>query len=367
MKKYVMLFTFTAMIAVWLMVVPLLSAMSVREVTGIKAVSTALSSFVNCTGSVVAARQQTVDYGYAIKPSKLYVKVGDTVAAGQKLMDIDQEGTLDAFHALSSVQDGGQTPSTDYTGSDASLSGYTGTSDLSGLLSQYGVSDTASSSDSQNDDTVDENTSVPSQEIPHSVCSDISGIVTQVNADENSFTQPAAPLIVISDLSSIQIKAQVDESMIAKVRVGQSAVISGLALNKNYSGKVAQIYPAARTILTDQGKETVVDIILSVDNAGSDLKPGLNTNIEIHSAQNNKAIVLPYSAVGEDNANVKYVYIADRGRAIRKNIITGNEYADTVEIVGGIKAGDTVISNPSSVSKNGIPIKLKNTNGEKHG
>ena len=348
MKKYVMLFTFTANIAVWLMIAPLLSAMSVTEASGLKASYAVIVSMVDCKGSVIASHQQTVEYGYSVEPKEVYVKVGDTVQAGQKLMDIDKEDTLDAFNMLSSINGGGSN-----AGQTAAAN------DTSGLLSQYyGSSDTASESDQTSEDQ----SSVPVQDIPDNVCSDISGVVTQVNADDGSFTQPTVPLIVISDLSSIQIKAQVDESMLSKVHVGQGAGISGTALNKNYSGKVAQIYPTAYTILTDSGKKTVVDIIISVDNAGSDLKPGLNTNIEIHSAQNNKAIMLPYSAVGEDNANVQYVYIAAGGRAIRKNIVTGNEYADTVEIVGGIKAGDMVITNLSAVSKNGMLIRLKNTN-----
>ena len=106
-KKYVMLITFTATIFIWLLVTPMISAMSVTEVTGIKAEYTGVNNYVECTGAVTAENGQTISYGYALKPEKIYVKVGDSVKAGDKLMDIDQADTLDAFRSLNSESNAG--------------------------------------------------------------------------------------------------------------------------------------------------------------------------------------------------------------------------------------------------------------------
>ena len=201
---------------------------------------------------------------------------------------------------------------------------------------------------------------IPATAIPAAVYADVSGVVTQVNADEGVFSQPAAALIVISDINSVQIDAQVDESEISKVCAGQSADVSGDGFEKIYGAKITQVYPTARTVLTDAGKKTVVDILLSIDKADSSLLPGLNAQVKINVSQNKKAILLPYSAVGEDNANIMYVYVMKNGRAVRKNITVGSEYSDTVEITGGIQQGDTVIAEQSRISKNGIPVRLKN-------
>jgi multidrug efflux pump subunit AcrA (membrane-fusion protein) len=305
-----------------------------------------------------------VDFGISVKPDKVYVNVGDSVEPGQKLMDIDKAETTEAFDSLTGVQNYGA--ATDSGVTEDAASAFSSEEYTQFMQQENGNSVTSSGAD-QGDGTADVNgddSDDSIDDVPDSVYSDISGIVTKVDVDEGSFTQPADPLIVISDLSSIQVKAQVDESMISQVKKGQTAIISGAALTSKYTGEVTQVYPTANTLVTVNGTETVVNVIISIDKADRKLLPGLDTNVEILTKQNKSAIILPYEAVQEDNANQKYVYVYSRGRAERKNIQTGNEYTSTVEVVSGVNKGDIIITNPPAGIKNGTKIILKNIVGE---
>jgi HlyD family secretion protein len=355
-----MLFAFTVTVAFWMLMIPIFSNMTVTAVTGIKVDYEHLNSTVDCTGSVIAARQQIISYGISVKPDNVYVSVGDSVKSGQKLMDIDKTETVEAFKSLTAAQ-------TDSSSGNSSDANY-----LNGMLSQYYGStsmpdDVQPNNSSDTNDTDESNDgSSPEEDVPENVYADVSGVVTQVNVNNDSFTQPAVPLIVISDLSSVQIKAQVDESMISQVKLGQNAIVSSTSFINNFTGKVSQIYPSARVVYTGSGEKTVVDVIIKISIADSSIKPGLSADVSITSNENNKAVTLPYNAVEEDNANQKYVYICQNGRACRKNIVTGREYENSVEILSGVVNGDIVIANPSEKIENGQHIRLKSIGGEKN-
>lgn len=372
MKKYVMLIAFTASVIVWVLVTPMVSTVAAVKVTGIKVKFSSIQSTADCSGVVFATKQQIVNYGYSVKPENVYVKIGDSIASGQKLMDISKKETAEAINATlvssskTNVDDSNSTDNnTDSSVSEAYMSG-----DYSSLISQYYANKSNSAADSSMNASSSTSTSSSSSsesnasdeitnDIPDNVYSNISGIVTQVNVTSGNFTQAQSPLIVVTDINSLQIKAEVDESDISEVQIGQQVSINGLALSKQYSGKVIQIYPTAHSVISDSGKKNVVSVIISIDHADGAIKPGYSTDIVIHTAENNKAVILPYTAVDEDNANQKYIYICNNGKAVRKNITTGKEYANDVEVVNGVTMGDVVISNPTSIKNNGAKISIR--------
>lgn len=376
MRRYVMLITFTVTITFWLLITPVFASMAITEVSGIKMDYQEQISTVSCTGNILAENQQVVSFGISIKPKNVYVSIGQTVKPGQKLMDIDTTQTMDALNEISDAQSEGAFSSSENslessefnefsgssgTGSDSGSS--SNNSSVSSLLSEYYAGTSASSQSNQQNNSNSQSVS-EGEDIPESVYSDITGVVTELNVNTGIFTEPTAPLIVISDMSSLQILAQVDAGLISQVKVGQSASITSDAFQESCTGKVSKIYPAAQTIITPTGQQTVVDAIIAIDNQESFLKPGLETNIVISDVESDKAFSLPYQAVGEDNHNQKYVYIYSNGRAYRRNIITGNEYANSVEITSGLTQGEIVIANLPQDIKNGQQVRLISIGGD---
>lgn len=380
MKKYVMLIAFTATVIIWLLVAPMLSPVAAVKATGIKVKFSTIQSNADCSGVVFAANQQIVNYGYSVKPENVYVKIGDSIASGQKLMDISKKETADAINAaFASVNKADDESNSADDNIDPSASEAYANGDYSSIISQYYADKSASSQSSSasagspTSDSASAGSSANSSkssaisptsvdvanDIPDNVYSNISGVVTQVNATSGNFTQAQSPLIVVTDINSLQIKAEVDESVISEVQIGQAVTIHGIALTKQYTGKVIQIYPTAHSVISDMGKKNVVSVIISIDHADASIKPGYSTNIVIRTAENNKAVILPYTAVDEDNANQKYVYICNNGTAVRKNITTGKEYANAVEITSGVTMGDVVISNPAAIKNNGAKISIR--------
>ena len=383
MKKYVMLIAFTVSVLSWIAIMPMLAALSVPEVSVKKTGLEPTVTTVDSSGTIQTARSQTISYGYPVMPAEVYVKVGDTVQAGEKLMSINQDQTAQAFATIQGIQaaaaaSSGTADETDSAAVSAAVSaaqaagitdGTAGqnSSDsdaIAGLLSQY-YSDSGDSGSSSDDSGSSSQSSTAAaghtdiSDMPDVIYSTVSGVVTQLGATAGCFTQATVPLAVISDTSSLQVDAQVDESLISSVKVGQTVTISGSALSDSYKGKVSQIYPTARKVLTSvSSSKTVVDVIIDIADADSQLKPGLSADVSIETSAAD-AIILPYEAIRQDSRNQEYVFVVRSGRACRQNIVTGTEHADDVEIKSGISRGDEVIVSPPSSLRSGQPVRTK--------
>ena len=54
----------------------------------------------------------------------------------------------------------------------------------------------------------------------------------------------------------------------------------------------------------------------------------------------------------QDETNTEYVLVAENGCAVRRNVRTGYELDDAVELAEGCRAGERVILNPEGIREN---------------
>jgi len=101
-------------------------------------------------------------------------------------------------------------------------------------------------------------------------------------------------LLKMADLSSIQVRALVDETDIGKVESGQSARITVEAYpGRQFRGRVVKVEPQA---VVDQNV-TMFPVLIQLENRERLLKPGMNTEVQIEIAHKTAAIVIPNDAV----------------------------------------------------------------------
>ncbi len=395
MKKYLLLTAATAAVVSWILLMPMGQSFGATDVTVRKAAVARAATTVDCTGTLQSAAQQTIVYGYPVMAEKVYVRAGDTVTKGQTLLQVNRTETAAAFATITAAQsassiaaDDGSSSSSDTSGSSSSaddaaiqqyLSGQGG--DIDSLVSEYYASSSsssadgggtdsstsdASSSDASASDTAGSvaaaaDSAALSMDVPETICADISGVVTKVNATAGNFTQSTVPLVVISDSSHMQVKSQVDESQISGVKVGQKVHVTGDAFSGTYDGVVSQIAPTARTVITGTtSSKTVVDVTIDLTSTDSQLKAGMSASTSI-LISNQDEISLPYEAIRQDSSNRLYVMVVRDGKAYRQDITTGTEHTDDIAIRSGVKSGDMVIINPPQSLHSGMPVRSTST------
>lgn len=392
MKKWILLLLSTTAIVTWISLFSSVSAISWNSETVVVA-QTHLGRYetqVQCSGTIQPKAEQAISYGIPLKPTMLHVAVGDTVHVGQGLMDIDRPQSIAALTALTALQNnsGLLTSSTTSDGTSGSTtdteriqqaihdwaSGNTSQdipNNMEAFLQQYAQHAGTSSAiqpESQLSSQLSPNTSSSSddtksmdsaleQQVPEKIAAPISGVVTQLNASVGSFCAPTTNLIVISDLSGLDMCAQVDQSDISKVCVGQKAQIS--TSDAKTTGTITKISPNAHSVSDANGTKSVVDVFISITQTNPHILTDMSAQATITTNVNPSAISIPYEAVQQDNSRQEYVFVLQHRRVYRRNITTGTEFSTTVQVLSGLQGNEEVVLSPSSTLESGMPVLVK--------
>jgi HlyD family secretion protein len=147
-------------------------------------------------------------------------------------------------------------------------------------------------------------------------------------------------ILTVADMSRMQIEAQVDQTDIGKVVVGQKVTFTVDAYpGKTFTGTVALISKKPVT----QQNVIYYPVTIDVNNAENLLNPGMVARVSIAISESKDTLTLPLAAVRTDR-NGKYVVVMDQsGQTQNLTITTGNIGDDRVEIISGLSEGAKVV------------------------
>jgi HlyD family secretion protein len=101
-------------------------------------------------------------------------------------------------------------------------------------------------------------------------------------------------LLQMADLNLVQVRTLVDETDIGKVQPGQLATITVDAYpNRPFEGTVLKIEPQAQT----EQNVTVFPVLVRIQNREGLLRPGMNTEVEIHVGNREGVPAVPNAAL----------------------------------------------------------------------
>ncbi|MDF3020940.1 MAG: efflux transporter periplasmic adaptor subunit [Steroidobacteraceae bacterium] len=164
-------------------------------------------------------------------------------------------------------------------------------------------------------------------------------------------------LIDVADTASIDAEIHVDETDIARVRVGaQARVVPAAFPDKTLTGTVDQVAIAPRQ-QPGQNKSYPVRIRLT-NTQGVTFHPGMSCRAEVltGSLVDEKVLAVPVQALRyEDNPDksskseksIASVFIFDGGRAIKRAVSTGTADDTYIAVTTGLKEGDQVVVGPA--------------------
>lgn len=181
---------------------------------------------------------------------------------------------------------------------------------------------------------------------------DIGDIITPLGAAANA----RASVVTIAAMDSYQVEADVAESNITQVRVGQPCEIQLDALPEvRLRGQVHMIVPTA-----DRSKASVLVKVAFIDKDPRIL-PELSAKVaflarEIGPDERTPVTVVPSAALVERDGQA-LVYVVQDGQAVTTPVRVGRRFADLTEVTAGVKAGDQVILAPQEAVKEGAKIR----------
>ena len=166
-----------------------------------------------------------------------------------------------------------------------------------------------------------------------------SGIINKRFIEQGAYVAPGNQLFQLVDVSNLKLAVTVNESQVASLKTGDEVRIkSNVFPDKNFKGKITFIAP-----LADNSLNFPVEIQLT-NNPGSELKAGMYGTAIFEFPSQAPALTVPRTAfVGSVSSN--RIYVVESGNVAReRKVIAGRVNGDQVEILEGLKEGETVVT-----------------------
>jgi RND family efflux transporter MFP subunit len=337
----------------------------VHGVAVIQVQKAALPDVVEATGTVRAALSAQLASQVMGTITRVNVHEGDRVRRGEVLVAIDQAQQQAAFAGanagLQASQESIAAADADYALAESTLKRYQMLYDKKSVSPQEfdevktrlaaakARRDAAHAGRTQAEAGVASATTAMSFT---KVRAPFDGIITAKLAEPGAMAAPGVPLLSIEDPSRFRLEAQVDESKIGAVKLGESVpvVIDSLG-DQPITGRVVQIVPAA-----DPGSRTFT---VKVDlPANPQMRTGLFGRAQFARGQHD-AIAVPKTAV-LSRGQLQAVYVIGAGQLASLRFVTlGATSGEQVEVLSGLQSGDRIVSKPGELELSGKQIEAQ--------
>ena len=152
----------------------------------------------------------------------------------------------------------------------------------------------------------------------------------------------ATQAFIISDMGSVWVLANIYQSDLSAVHVGDQVAVQTDSYPDKFQGKISFISPAL-----DPTTRTLQARIV-VENPGEKLKNNMYVTATVNAGAEMNAIAVPDSSVLRDDENQPFVYVASSSNQFgRRPVEIGQSEAGKTQILKGLSPGDKVVGDGS--------------------
>jgi HlyD family secretion protein len=214
------------------------------------------------------------------------------------------------------------------------------------------------------------------------------GVVSALNVEAGevvitgTMNNPGTEILTVSDMSRMLVRAEVDETDMVDMKLGQKAKITVDALpDTSFSGTVTEIGNTAKRSLTSTVEgQTNFEVKVVFDTNVPQVRPGMTADVDIETGTHKKTLGLPIQAVivrtdrelerathkkpraargaatllaaeedtvGRKDKEITGVFVVGKDNVARfVRVRTGMASETDIEVMGPLKAGDVVVAGP---------------------
>jgi len=171
------------------------------------------------------------------------------------------------------------------------------------------------------------------------------GLVLKKLAEPGDPVGPSQPVLAVSSWPQVEIRAQVDESNLGRLTVGQSARISAEASSQEHlEARITEIAP-----YVDPERGTV-EIRLGLASSPQWLRPGQTVSVNILLKEAADLLVVPLPSVLALGATSRVMLVQD-GQAVPRDVEVGPAGRDAWPVHRGLSESDLVVLDPAGVQE----------------
>jgi len=189
------------------------------------------------------------------------------------------------------------------------------------------------------------------------------GVITARNVEIGTLVSEgsgtgARELFRMVQVQSLRLHVPVPETFVTSIHQGmETSLAFGAYPGKTFSGQVSRlsgaIDPASRTLLVE----------LKVPNADGRLMPGMYAQVTFKLHRDAQPLLMPSNALLIRSEGTLVAFVGKDQVVHYRKVLVGRDFGTEIEINAGLEEGDTVMSNPGTVIREGQKIEPQREKG----
>ena len=166
-----------------------------------------------------------------------------------------------------------------------------------------------------------------------------SGVVTNVSAVSGGPAAKGAELFTVASNEDVVVEMSITKYDLEKLQEGQTAAIT--LAGHEYTGTVTSL---SRIAQTNAKGTPVITAEIKIDNPDENIYLGLEATVTVNGQEAKDVLVVPTECINSGQDGSFCYVVQEDGVLVKKNVETGLESDDYVEIKSGLEFGDRVVS-----------------------
>jgi RND family efflux transporter MFP subunit len=172
------------------------------------------------------------------------------------------------------------------------------------------------------------------------------GIIVERLKEPGDMAMPGDPLVILLKPDDLRLEASIPSDCAKQIKRGLEVTVRVEALASNLLASVDEIVPQV-------DRQTGTQVIKAALPTPLGLQPGQFAWLELACTAQQSALFIPASAVLQ-YGQLEAVKVVTANQVYTRHIRTGKQQGEQVEVLSGLREGETILSNSASQAENGM-------------
>lgn len=284
------------------------------------------------TATVEAEVKNNIAPANPVRINKILVEVGDRVAKGQRLVEMDDNNITQLKLQIENQE-------INFNRMDELYKiGGISKSDWEQLKTALDVQKRAY----QN---LVENTSLMSP---------ISGVITARNYDNGDMYSGGTPVLTVEQIAPVKLMINVSESFFTSIKKGAEVSIKlDVYGDEEFTGKITLVYP------TIDAATRTFPVEVKLDNRDLRVRPGMFARVTMNFGTEEHVVVPDVAIIKQAGSGDRYVYVYNNGKVSYKQVQLGQRLNTEYELISGVEDNSQVVIAGQARLLDGIEVEVQ--------
>lgn len=187
------------------------------------------------------------------------------------------------------------------------------------------------------------------------IISNVNGVITSIPSVAQESIFSGVPFLSVCNFENLVARVSISEKNIQEVSLNQTVLLTGDSFSGIIYGKVSQIMPyaTANYDFLNNSSSVTIEVIVDIENLSKEIIVGCSVEAKIYVSEKKDALIIPFNAIFQEDYK-EYVYVLKENQVFKREITTGYEVLENIEVLSGLKFDEEIITSKEILQGFGV-------------